>query len=67
MFFGKLTSEPRYSSERSSSNGAAGSPVLLAHHAMSPVASPATASASAEDSLGLVLDALGGVLMALSR
>jgi diguanylate cyclase len=67
MFFRKLTSEPRHSSERGSSNGASGSPVLQAPNVMSPGPSPTTSLASAEQSLGLVLDALGGVLTALSR
>ena len=58
MFFKKLT-EPRPESERGSSNGAIGSPVLKAI--------PGGAGASAEDSLGLVLDALGGVLTAFAR
>jgi diguanylate cyclase len=67
MFFKKLT-EPRPSSERSSSHGATGSPVLRAIPGGAGAAAPAAnALASAEDSLGLVLDALGGVLTALSR
>jgi diguanylate cyclase len=67
MFFKKLMSEPRHSSERGSSNGATGSQMLQPLDVMSPVPSPATSVASAEESLGLVLDALGGVLTALSR
>jgi diguanylate cyclase len=67
MFFKKLMSEPRLSSERGSSNGATGSQMLQPLDVMSPVPSPATSLASAEESLGLVLDALGGVLTALSR
>jgi diguanylate cyclase (GGDEF)-like protein len=67
MFFKKLT-EPRPSSERSSSHGATGSPILKAIPGGASSSAPAAASlASAEDSLGLVLDALGGVLTALSR
>jgi diguanylate cyclase (GGDEF)-like protein len=67
MFFKKL-SEPRPAFERSSSNGVTGSPVLKAipGGAGAPAAASAAAS-SAEKSLGLVLDALGGVLTALSR
>jgi len=67
MFFKKLMSEPRHSSERGSSHGATGSQMLQPLDVMSPVPSPATSLASAEESLGLVLDALGGVLTALSR
>lgn len=68
MFFKKLT-EPRPSSERGSSNGATGSPVLKAiPGGTGPTSSTVAASlSSAEDSLGLVLDALGGVITALSR
>lgn len=67
MFFKKLMSEPRHSSERGSSNGANGSQMLQPLDVMSNVPSPATSLASAEESLGFVLDALGGVLSALSR
>lgn len=71
MFFKKLT-EPRHSSERGSSNGATGSSVLKAVSggAASGAGASATSGSSrsqADDSLGLVLDALGGVLTALSR
>ena len=68
MFFKKLT-EPRPSSERSSSSGATGSPILKAIPGGAGAASAASvpAHASADESLGLVLDALGGVLTALSR
>lgn len=70
MFFKKLVSEPRPSIERSSSNGATGSPVLNAisggaGHAAQISLSPT--SQNSEAGLGLVLDALGGVLTALSR
>ncbi|MBX9857258.1 MAG: hypothetical protein K2Y26_17140, partial [Gemmatimonadaceae bacterium] len=68
MFFKKLM-EPRPSSERGSSDRANGSPNLSVSSA-GPAAqgSPSGNSlASAEQSLGLVLDALGGVLTALSR
>ncbi len=70
MFFKKLVSEPRPSIERSSSNGATGSPVL---NAMVGGAGKAAALAvapsahSGDAGLGLVLDALGGVLTALAR
>jgi diguanylate cyclase (GGDEF)-like protein len=70
MFFKKLTTEPRPTSERSSSHGATGSPVLKAIPGGAGLPAPVSAStalASAEDSLGLVLDALGGVLTALAR
>lgn len=67
MFFKKLMSESRHSSERGSSNGANGSQMLQPLDVMSNVPSPATSLASAEESLGFVLDALGGVLSALSR
>jgi len=68
MFFKKLT-EPRLASERGSSNGAVGSPVLksMSGGAVHPAPSAASASSSADDRLGLVLDALGGVMTALSR
>ena len=68
MFFKKLT-EPRPSSERGSSNGATGSPILKAIPGGAGAASADSvpALASADESLGLVLDALGGVLTALSR
>ncbi len=70
MFFKKLVFEPRPSIERSSSTGASGSSAL---HAISNGAgqaaeiSVAPTSQSSEAGLGLVLDALGGVLTALSR
>jgi diguanylate cyclase (GGDEF)-like protein len=56
MFFKTLVSEPRPSIERSSSAGATGSSILNAH-----------SSPNSEAGLGLVLDALGGVLTALAR
>ena len=70
MFFKKPASEPRPSIERSSSNGATGSPALQhspggALQAASN--SVASTSQSSEAGLGLVLDALGGVLTALAR
>ncbi len=70
MFFKKLLSEPRPSIERSSSNGATGSPVLQAGSGgagQAAATSVAHTSQSSETGLGLVLDALGGVLSALSR
>lgn len=68
MFFKKLVSEPRPSIERSSSNGATGSSVLKAiSGSAGSESSIAPMSQSSETSLGLVLDALGGVLTALSR
>ncbi len=70
MFFKKLVSEPRPSIERSSSNGATGSPELQANSSGAGQAtsiSVAPTSQSSEAGLGLVLDALGGVLTALSR
>lgn len=68
MFFKKLM-EPRPSSERGSSDRANGSPNLSVSSAgPATQGSPSGNSlASAEQSLGLVLDALGGVLTALSR
>ena len=68
MFFKKLVSEPRPSIERSSSNGATGSPVLksISGGAATEI-SVAPSSQNSEAGLGLVLDALGGVLTALSR
>lgn len=70
MFFKKLASEPRPSIERSSSNGASGSSVLTAISGGAGQAtsmSVAPTSQSSEAGVGLVLDALGGVLTALSR
>lgn len=70
MFFKKLYQEPRPSVERSSSNGANGSPQLNVIHggANQPASPPSPAtSENAEVGLGLVLDALGGVLTALAR
>ncbi len=66
MFFKKLNAEPRPNPERRSSGSAEGSPVLRAI----PGAAPDTAAPvlkNADQNLGLVLDALGGVLTALSR
>ncbi len=70
MFFRKLAPEPRPSSERSSSAGADGSSMLksIAGGAGSPTEIVVAPSApNNEAALGLVLDALGGVLTALSR
>ncbi|QJR34315.1 GGDEF domain-containing protein [Gemmatimonas groenlandica] len=68
MFFKKLVSEPRPSIERSSSNGASGSPVLKSiSGGPGTEISVAPTAQSSENALGLVLDALGGVLTALSR
>lgn len=68
MFFKKLVSEPRPSIERSSSNGAPGSSILKAiSGGAGTEISVAPTSQSSETGLGLVLDALGGVLTALSR
>lgn len=67
MFFKKLMSEPRHSSERGSSDGANGSvsPTVTSGMATNP--SSPSSIASADASLGLVLDALGGVLSALAH
>ena len=70
MFFKKAASEPRPSIERSSSNGATGSPALQASSGgafQATSVSVAPTSQSSEAGLGLVLDALGGVLTALAR
>lgn len=67
MFFKKLSSEPRPSSERSSSNTASGSPQLNVIAGGAVTAPPRAAAASDDVGLGLVLDALGGVLSALAR
>jgi diguanylate cyclase (GGDEF)-like protein len=66
MFFKKLTSEPRPTPERSSSGSANGSPVLRAIPGGAPTEA-APVLQNADQSLGLVLDALGGVLTALAR
>jgi diguanylate cyclase len=68
MFFKKLVSEPRPSIERSCSNGATGSTVQQAISGGGATEiSVAPSSQNSEAGLGLVLDALGGVLTALSR
>src|SRR5688572_1687661 len=70
MFFRKH-SEPRPLPERSGSVGANGSPQLKAANGgatrPSPVRSNAVGNIADEISIGLVLDALGGVLSALAR
>ena len=68
MFFKKLASEPRPSTERSSSTGATGSSIrqAIAGGAVTEI-SVAPSSQNSDAGLGLVLDALGGVLTALSR
>lgn len=67
MFFKKLSSEPRPSSERSSSNTASGSPQLNVIAGGAGSAAPRSHSGADDVGLGLVLDALGGVLSALAR
>ncbi len=70
MFFRKLSPEPRPASERSSSNGATGSPQMKSIPAGADAASvtPVVIVSATDDvGLGLVLDALGGVLTALAR
>ncbi len=65
MFFKKLYAEPRPTPERSSSDGAMRSEVRAIPGTAPVAATPVLHNA--EQSLGLVLDALGGVLTALSR
>lgn len=65
MFFKKLYAEPRPTPGRSSSDGAMRSEVRAIPGTAPVVATPVLHNA--EQSLGLVLDALGGVLTALSR
>lgn len=65
MFFKKHTPEPRPSSERSSSIGAPGSPQL--NVIQGGASSPGRVTSDGDVGIGLVLDALGGVLTALSR
>ncbi len=67
MFFKKLSPEPRPTLERSSSNGANGSPQLNVMNGGASSPPHSTTSGTAEVGLGLVLDALGGVLTALAR
>jgi len=73
MFFKKHTPEPSPTSERSSSVGASGSPHLTvvaggAATAIAPVQrAPSPTSGQDDVGLGLVLDAIGGVLSALAR
>ncbi len=78
MFFKKLISEPRPQPERSSQGDASGSLQLKAvqggiAHSIAlaptsvPTGGPVAPSRNDEVGLGLVLDALGGVLTALAR
>ena len=67
MFFKKLSSTPRPQSERSSSNGTNGSPQLNIIHGGANTAPATSSQASGDVGLGLVLDALGGVITALAR
>ncbi|MBL0170218.1 MAG: GGDEF domain-containing protein [Gemmatimonadaceae bacterium] len=68
MFFKKSTPEPRPASERSSSNGVNGSPQLnVIQGGAAASAAPQRSSSSSDDSIGMVIDALGGVLTALAR
>lgn len=70
MFFKKLISEPSPSSERGSSHSASGSPqfnVITGGAGPSAVDTPRAANDQSDVGLGLVLDALGGVLTALAR
>ena len=70
MFFKKLISEPSPSSERSSSNSASGSPqfnVITGGAGQPAVDIPRAVNDQSDVGLGLVLDALGGVLTALAR
>lgn len=67
MFFKKLSSTPGPQSERRSSNGDNGSPQLNIVHGGADTAPATSSTASGDVGLGLVLDALGGVITALSR
>jgi len=75
MFFRKLAPEPRPTPERSSSDSATGSPQLKSiaggssSSPPSPLHTPIISAPSGGDDvgLGLVLDALGGVLTSLAR
>ena len=70
MFFKKASAEPRPSTERSSSNGATGSsPQLnvIQGGADSVASAVSSSNGNSDVGLSLVLDALGGVLNALSR
>ncbi len=70
MFFRKLSPEPRPSTERSSPGSATGSPQLKSIPGGADAASSTPAEAATGDDdvgLGLVLDALGGVLTSLAR
>ncbi len=67
MFFKKSVAEPHPSFERSSSNGDPGSPHLSVIHGGASAPLPRESSASSDDSIGMVIDALGGVLTALAR
>ncbi|MCC6244347.1 MAG: GGDEF domain-containing protein [Gemmatimonadaceae bacterium] len=70
MFFKKLISEPSPSSERSSSHSASGSPqfnVIAGGAGQATAEAPRASNDQSDVGLGLVLDALGGVLTALAR
>ena len=67
MFFKKSVAEPHPSFERNSSNGDPGSPHLNVIHGGASATPPRVSSASSDDSIGMVIDALGGVLTALAR
>lgn len=71
MFFKKLLADTRPASERGSSNGANGISLVKASPGSvggaTDIVVAAPSFTSQEDNLGLVLDALGGVLTALAR
>ncbi len=71
MFFKKAPAEPRPLAERSSSNSATGSPpqlnVIQGGAEGAAISTASTRGNSSDVGLSLVLDALGGVLNALSR
>ncbi len=67
MFFKKSVAEPHPSFERSSSNGDTGSPHLNVIHGGASANPQRVSSASSDDNIGMVIDALGGVLTALAR
>lgn len=69
MFFSKKTqAEPRPASDRRSSDGANGSPVLnLVTDKLALVRESSTGARPSDDAIGSVIDAVGGVIAALAR
>ena len=67
MFFKKSVAEPHPPSERGGSDGSSGSPQLNVIQGGAGAIKSRQASVSSDDAIGMVIDALGGVLTALAR